>query len=57
MTSKKEAMQEILKSIQEDIQKIKLQKIYGISIDKLMSHQQSKEIWNKINKLMNQKKT
>ena len=49
MTSKKE---EILKSIQEDIQKNKLNKIYGTSIDESMSHQQSKEIRNKINKLI-----
>ena len=52
MTSKKEAIQEILKSIQDDIHKNKLNKKYGTSIDESMSHQQSKEITNKINKLI-----
>ena len=40
MSSKKEAIQEILKSIQDDIHKNKLNKKYGTSIDESMSHQQ-----------------
>ncbi len=53
MTSKKEAMQRNIKINPRRNSKNKLNKIYGISIDKSMSHQQSKEIRNKINKLMN----
>ncbi len=54
MTSKNLEIDDILKSISDEIERNKLNKRYGTSIDESMSHQQRKDVRNQINILLSE---
>ena len=54
MTSKNLDIDQIVKSISDELERNKLNRRYGTSIDESMSYQQTKDVRNKINILISE---